>query len=425
MAPTSILAIAWSVGTVFLMPADFRAQAEEVSLDAEVAVSTFGQWVGVASATDLVPSPAESGYRSSRSGFEATFRLKSAGRILSLDSQLRAKADSGNEATAYVDEAFGELKLGERLFAYAGRRILSFGQSYGLNPADLYLDPRRLNDILWRSEARSRVEGVNMLGMDILFDDGRALSWSLAPNFDHLTDGQEKDYAVLRFSGYGNDGMTDYAVSAMSGGRPGVGLSLSSGIGEALVLYMDATVRQSRDRHAITDVSPVGDLTLAPRDNGDFSPFATFGFGHFHANGLSVNVEYTHDAAGYSDSEWQRIRTALDIVTPVASATHGQTLQQINALLDRYTLRQNYGFVRLAHDAAFNSMLAVEVAVLHGVDDGSGSVGLRLEYPLADHITVGLAASRKYGRDNMEFTIRPETASIAIYASMRFLPTVF
>ena len=104
------------------------------------------------------------------------------------------------------------------------------------------------------------------------------------------------------------------------------------------------------------------------------------------------------------------------MLPPDGSPTRGR----LNETLDHYTLRRNYGFLRIAHDAAFGTELAIEATALHGFDDGSGAVGLRLEYPATEQVSLGLKAERKYGGKNSEFALRPETGAIAVYVGASF-----
>ena len=410
----------WSAGALSLALAALPGGAEETSLDARFEFDAYARRAGPLSPTDLVPSPESSGYPRSRRGLEAVLRVSGETGNLEFDSQLRLSAESGRDATVHIDEAFAEIPLGDRVFVYAGRRIRSWGQSYGLNPADPYRDPLRENDVLAQSRAHNRVEGADMAGADLLFDSGNSLELSLAPDFDRRDTGDGEDFGLLRFSGFGGGGAFDYAVSAMSGDRPGLGLSLSMGAGFSTVLYADAAFRRGREKSTVAGVTPAGALEVDARETGGTFAFATLGVGHVFDGGLALNAEYSRDEAGYSGAEWVRIEDALDMLTPVDSPTKGRRIGRLNETLDHYTLRRNYGFIRVAHDAAFGTELAIEATALHGFDDGSGSVGLRLEYPATEQVSLGLKAERKYGGKNSEFALRPETGALVIYFGASF-----
>ncbi|MBO9463660.1 hypothetical protein J7443_00315 [Tropicibacter sp. R15_0] len=394
------------------------AWATDLEFDLTGRVSLYGKRVSL-DATDLVPDPDASGYQDALAGLSGVMGAKLSYGRLSLAAQFRAEARDGQVET-FTDEAFAELLLGESLFVFGGRRILSYGQAYGLNPADILHDPLAENRIFPSGQARSDVEGTEMIGADLLFDNGSSLSLIYAPDREDPRLGVEEDFAMLRFSGLMAGGAGDYSVALIDGNRPGAALSFSWGLGDASVIYMDATFRKGREKQAISGTSPLGHLMLETRDTDKVHPFVTLGFGYTFENGVSLNAEYTRDAGGYSDSEWDRIVSALDTITPTQSAVHGQSLNQLNGLLNHYTLRQNYGFLRVSHDSLFGKPVSGELTVLHGLDDGSGSLGLRLEMPLGEQATLGLSATHKYGGENTEFTLRPEGDALAIYTTMKF-----
>lgn len=396
------------------------AGAQELSLRVKGSIDAFHTSASLKSATDLVPSPAGAGYRDAYRGVATTLNISGQSGAFRFGTQVRFDVDGETDAEVHLDEAFGEVMLGEHVFAFAGRRILTWGQSFGLNPADILHDPLRENAVFRQSNARTKVEGADMAGADILFNTGHALTLLYAPDVELRDNGAKQDLALARFSGFAFDGALEYAVSAIGGDRPGLGLSLNQAIGDASVVYLDGTFRKGRDKRTIASVSAAGALRLDAPDDDTVHPYVTLGVGHTFGSGWSANLEYTHDAGGYSKGEWRQIMQALEQVTPVRSAIQGQSFGQINGLLDHYTLRRNYVFGRLAHDALLDGKIATEVTVLHGLDDGSGSLGLRLEYPVAEQVTLGLKATHTYGGETAEFTLRPETDTIAIYTSIEF-----
>ncbi len=415
------LASAWILGSACFAGSATAAWAEELS------VATTG-WVGarvksalVEESTRLVPSPEDSGYRDNYVGAEAALGIDARTGKLRFVSQLRLSADDENDGGAHVDEAYAESLFGDRVFAFAGRRILVWGQSLGLNPSDVFGDQTRVDDVFPRSEARARVEGADMAGADVVFDGGGTLTLLFAPGFDRRDDGREEDLALARLSGFAFGGYLDYAVSAIGGDRPGGGLSLNYAVGEASVAYFDGTFRQGREKRTISGgVARDGSLDIHLRKTGGITPFATVGMGHTFTNGLSANLEYTRDAGGYSEDEMDDIDSTLDEVTPANSPRLMRGLGGVNVLLNHHTLRRNYGFARVAHDGPFGGNTAVELTTLLGLDDGSGVAGLGFDRPFRDRFNLGLRFDRAFGEENTEFRLRPETASVSIYTSVKF-----
>ena len=410
--------------TLWVLMLASPAWAETINFEVSGQIGASGQYSDI-SATPLVPNPESADYYDTAAEGFALVRGKLQYQNLSFYSQFRAESED-QESENSIDEAYIEAQLGDSVFAYAGRRILVFGQSYGLNPADILRDPLAENDTYSATLARSLNLGADLAGVDILDDFGGTLSLIYIAEHDNPRLNLDEDIGMLRYAGFLADGAVDYSAAFIGGAREGAALSFSQGIGDASVLYMDATLRRGREKWAISATSPQGHLLLDARETKDLHPFATLGLGHFFENGWSLNIEFSHDAGGYSDKEWAQIKTALNTITPPQSAIEGQALGRLNGVLNHYTLRQNYTFLRLAHDDLFGDALfwdgkvSGEATLLYGLDDDSGSLGARLETALTDNITTGLHFSHKFGSKNAEFKLRPENSTLALYMTMQF-----
>ena len=409
--------------TLWVLMLASPAWAETINFEVSGQIGASGQYSDI-SATPLVPNPESADYYDTAAEGFALIQGQLQGQLksknLNFYTQFRAESED-QESENSIDEAYVEAQLGDSVFAYAGRRILVFGQSYGLNPADILRDPLAENATYSATLARSLNLGADLAGVDILDDFGGALSLIYIAEHDNPRLNLDEDIAMLRYAGFLADGAVDYSAAFIGGAREGAALSFSQGIGDASVLYMDATLRRGREKRAISGTSPQGHLLPLPRETKDLHPFVTLGLGHFFANGWSLNIEFSHDAGGYSDKEWAQIKTALNTITPPQSAIEGQALGQLNGVLNHYTLRQNYTFLRLAHDNLFwDDKVNGEATLLYGLDDDSGSLGARLETALTDNITTGLHFSHKFGSENNEFKLRPENSTLALYMTMQF-----
>ena len=212
----------------------------------------------------------------------------------------------------------------------------------------------------------------------------------------------------------------DYSALVIGGKRPGLGLSLSKAVGDSSVLYTDTTLRQGREKQVISGAAHSGQLQIEPRKTTGLYPFVTLGVGYTFDNNISINLELAHDAGGYSDQEWSQVTGALNTISPPQSAVEGSSIDQLNGLLNHFTLRQNYAFVRVSTDNILASSINGEITNIYGIDDGSGSFGLRLGTSLGDRITAGLYTTHRFGVKNHEFTLRPETGFISLYMKTVF-----
>ena len=393
--------------------------AEDIDFEMNGQLGASGQYSDI-TPTPLVPNPKAADYYDTQAEGFALVRGKLKYQNLGFYSQFRAESED-QESENSVDEAYVEARLGDGVFVYGGRRILSYGQSYGLNPADILRDPLAENDTYSSTLSRSMQAGADLGGVDIFFDAGGTLSLIYISDHDNPRLNLDENIGMVRYSGFLADGVVDYSAALISGERAGAALSFSQGIGDASVLYMDGTMRRGREKRVVSGTSPQGHLLVEARETSDLYPFATLGFGHFFDNGWSVNLELSHDTGGYSDKEWSQITSALNTITPPQSAIQGQALGQLNGVLNHYTLRQNYTFFRVSHDNLFlDGKVSGAATLLYGMDDGSGSLGMRLETPLADSITTGLYFTHKFGSKNDEFKLRPENNTVALYMTMPF-----
>ena len=390
----------------------------EISFDTSGYISAYGQLTDNGG-TDLVPNPSGSKYSGKQEGYDVVLQMRLDYQKLRLKSQIRLER-AYDDTQLLMDEAYGEYSITDQVLFFAGRRIIAYGQSYGLNPADILHDPLQEVKIYPSDKSRNDIEGTDMVGFDWFTDNGAALTMFFAPRRAGRENGDKEDLLMVRYAGFSMEGALDYGLSAFTGDRMGLGLSASYGVGEATVLYIDSSMRYGREKKSITGHDRVGNLFIIPADKDAIIIFTTFGAGHSFNNGWSVNLEYSHDSGGYSSGEWGRIEQALTIITPANSAVMERSLGQVNNLLDHYMLRKNYGFIRLAHDKFADFDLASEFSLLHSLDDGSGSIGTRFELPLSDNVTAGLYGSLKYGGSNKEFTLRPNASALAFYTMVKF-----
>ena len=395
------------------------ATAQELSVDLSGRGSLFGK-ISEHSATDLVPNPHESKYTESLGGAFGMVKLKLDYDQLRFATQVTAYSERNEETEFSADEAYAELLLGESSFVYIGRRVLSYGQSYGLNPTDIFRDPLTEKSIFSLSHARNDVKGVDLIGTDILFANGKNISFIYVLRQQNTALGAQKNFGLLRYSGFTSEKSLDYDLSLFGGNRPGTSASCGQGIGDASVLYIDAALRKGREKQTISGTSPSGILFVEEPNESHRLPSVTAGFSHTFKSGLSINTELTYDANGYSDQEWESVITALNKITTVQSNTYGQSLAQLNGLLNHYTLRRHYGFLRLFSDTLFSNSIDSELTVLHGFDDNSGSVGLRFEIPMKYSLLTGFYTTRKYGKSHDEFMLRAEKIMLSAYITMNF-----
>ena len=331
------------------------------------------------------------------------------------------KGEGGRSARLHVDELYAEYTLAPERFLYAGRRNVVYGQSLGVNPLDVFLDPADVDRSKDTERRRSEIEGQDLFGFELLPGERFTLGgyWTV--------DGRGLLAGMLTLPEWGSD----LSVLLFEDERPGAGLSFSRTLGEAVLVYADAAVRRGRDRPVIrADRRPgAGPGTFLAVEGegggGRFFPQTSAGVGYAFPSGAGFNLEYYFDANGYTSGEWREI---TDLVAENrALREEGRSgglplgnLLRLGARLDRFTLRRHYAFLRAQHPRLLGGALAVEVTALHNLADHGGALGLRVEHEYGPNLLFGIEGRRLYGKGMDEFALRTVKLSGSVYVTVNF-----
>jgi hypothetical protein len=319
-----------------------------------------------------------------------------------------------------TDELYAEYALSDTLFVYMGRRNLSMGQSYGINPADVFFNRLEINRRLPSDRQRSETKGIDMVGFQYLTDTGSSVSGFWAPQTGDLNRDASGDRWLVSYRTRLGAGMTDVTVSAFGGVRPGVSASIVHQTEGNWLFYTDAALRQGRALQAVSAPDSSGAYTVLPRDEDKMVVEATLGTGHTFGNGLTFNLEWTRLAGGLNRTEWSNFMDAVSLNSPPTSAVSDQRLAELRSLAYHAELRRDYLFVRLFQEWLAGTKLQGQMIVLHGLEDGSGSAALRLEYPFTPETSAWLYLNRRYGGSDDEFIQRTERGTVSLGMVHRF-----
>ena len=419
------------------MTSRFRALAAAAALAAGTAAGADAGWdwlanglvdarvhAGESDATRLAPEPDRSGRGVPDLSATAVAGAEAWKGPLALAGRLRArgvKGEGGRPAHLHVDELYAEYALAPERFLYAGRRNVVYGQSLGVNPLDVFLDPAGIDRSKDTARRRSEVEGQDVFGFEFLPGDRLTLGgyWTV--------DGRGLLAGAVTLPEW----ESDFTVLLFEDERPGAGLSLSRTLGEAVLVYADAALRQGRDRAVIrADRRPGASpgTFLAVEGEGDgarFFPQSSAGVGYALPSGATFNLEYYFDANGYTSGEWREI-TGL-IAENGALREDGRfgglplgNLRRLGARLDQYTLRRHYAFLRAQHPALLDGALAAEATAFHNLADHGGALGLRLEHEYGPNLLFGVQGRCLYGKGMDEFALRAVKLSGSVYATVSF-----
>lgn len=372
--------------------------------------------VGESVATRLVPEPDRIGRGVPDLSATVVAGAEAWRGPLALAGRLRARGARGEGGHLHVDELYAEYTLTPERFLYAGRRNVVYGQSLGVNPLDVFLDPADLDRSKNTARRRSEIEGQDVLGFEFLPGDRLTLGgyWT--------ADGRGLLAGALTLPEW----ESDLAVLLFEDERPGVGLSFSRTLGEAALAYADAAFRRGRDRPVIRPGAAPGTFLAVEGEGGSrFFAQSSAGVGYTLPSGATFNLEYYFDANGYASGEWREI---TDLIAGngalLEEGRFGRlplgNLQQLGARLDRFTLRRHYAFLRAQHPGLFDGALAVEATAFHNLADHGGALGLRVEHEYDPKLLLGIQGRYLYGKGMDEFALRTVKLSGTVYATVNF-----
>jgi hypothetical protein len=323
-----------------------------------------------------------------------------------------------------TDEAYLRWRPDERFVFNIGRRNLVFGRAVGLNPVDFLARPLEQDSSLDAVRARSEQQGFDMVGFEWHADAGTMQVHHL-PQFSEVGRG-EPSQTIAAWSGLAFAGSLDYALFARHRAqygdpreRFGSGMSISGGLDDATVAYIDLRIDDDRGR-VVPNTGPGTRPQPFTEIDQRLYPIFTIGISHTFASDISVDLEYTHDSTGYSASEWREVASAIDRSSPPISPMDFRDIGAINRALQGRTLRRNYAFKRLTATHPEFSSVTMEATALVGLDDFSGVLGFGVTYRLIESTSAGIRVQTRFGNHSDEFRLRPDQHRLTLSLTARF-----
>lgn len=269
---------------------------------------------------------------------------------------LYSSAPGVSAARAHVDELYGEHALSPTLFAFLGRRRIVNGVAIGKNPSDFLNATKPEDRTLTDEDRRAEKPGDDLAGWSY-FGSSYSIQGVVLP----ASPGSRRTRALLQVAGKIDALSTDVSVIGYYADRPGVGLNLSSVLGDRITAYIEAAARKGRDRS-----TPVLDdkQTLIGATWDDKSWFADLVAGgqYTSASGFTLTAEIWKNTNGYTQYEYAGIEQA------VLSGRGSVPLAA--SLLSVATLRRNALFFRISNITLTDS-LHLEGTSIYSLDDHS------------------------------------------------------
>ena len=276
--------------------------------------------------------------------------------------------------TLHIDESYIEIPY-ENAFVFIGRKNIRDGVAFSTNPTDFFGENKTVDTSKRAEDRRQERLGDNVLGAELLLDNS-TYSLILSPETLSST---PRYYAKAAYQL--NDLNTDLSLHFF--GTPvtdftpsGIGLNISTTLGDALVLYSETANRwDSFGNNALNTVIG-GHLTFPDSTN--------------------LIIEYNHNGSGYTPAQWNLIRTTPGIL-PVGH------------------LRQDYAFIRYSHPNVGPTLQAALV-YLQNLNDGSAVFNPYLEAHPTDTLTLLLSTYIFISSESTEFAKIPWTPEITFTA---------
>lgn len=307
--------------------------------------------------------------------------------------------------TGILDEAFFEWKQGQN-FIYAGKKNNKDGVGLSANPTDFLGENKVVDKTKREEDRRIQREGDILLGTDI-FQNNMSYSVLVSPKIDSI---QNENRYLLKANLLLEELQTDVSALYFSGSLSGIGLNLSTTLGDSFVIYTETAYRYG--------VAPKKYVTLVndatPRDyqiesrSGAISYVDSVLGGHYtFGDASTLIVEYYYHGGGYSSDEWNTISDFIlyanrQYKSGFAPALMSGYLQQANALMNFGSMAQHYGFARYSKPSLFED-LDISFVVLANISDGSLLLNPYLTYHMGENSEIYLSTYLFSGTETAEF----------------------
>jgi hypothetical protein len=322
-----------------------------------------------------------------------------------------------------VQELYTTFNVREGLQATVGKSFLSWDVSYASRPVNFFA---RETDYLDIRDYRRRISGVPMV----------ALSWT--GNMGVLTGVVASDCVEDRHRGQwalraqGHRGAAEVAalIRGRSGGPCGFGGTVTYVQGRSLELhgslFLNRELDNRRHRTAMVDSFPFpdsGSPDIYTKETADYTwiPHLVLGCQYTTESLVNILVEYIHDGAGFSRSQWDHLLRAAEDFRSIGmldtpkSAVERNLFDRADALR-RHLARQDYFFVR---GSASWTETEGSIGALIGLADGGVSLSGTLSYQPDASWDVWAEVRRNMGPKGSEFGEVPERMRLTLM--LRFL----
>lgn len=314
---------------------------------------------------------------------------------------VRATRSRDRVAQVRVDELNWEKEIAASSFLFAGRKRIVNGVALGRNPTDFLNLGKPEDRTLADENRRAEKKGDDLVGWSHFGPAYSVQAAVVSP--EH---GSHRVRALVQLTGRIDAVSTDYSIIGYYAENPGLGLNLSTAIGDRMTAYAEMAVRGDRDRQRpVADAQNALIGTVEDRD-GSFADIVVGGQYTSDA-GWTFTAEYWRNANGYSDDEFSSLERSLrtGLGDPGLAGN----------LIATPELRREKIFFRIS-DVKLRDNVELETTMIHGLDDDSRFVRGAVIWDVADADAIKAGVDVLSGSAFSEYGASPvDTRIFLIY----------
>ncbi len=314
---------------------------------------------------------------------------------------VRSSQSDDRVARVRVDELNWEMEISTSAFLFAGRKRIVNGVALGKNPSDFLNLDKPEDRTLADEDRRAEKKGDDLVGWSYF---GR--KYSLHGAVASAADGGRRVRAFLQLTGRLDRMTTDYSIIGYYADNPGLGVNLSTAIGDKMTAYAEIAVHMDRDRgKPLPDAQSA--LAGTTEDRRSWFPDAVIGGQYTSELGQTFTAEYWMNANGYSDAEFSSVerslRTGLGNVPLAAN------------LIGTPSLRREKMFFRIS-DVKLKENLELEATMIYNMDDRSRFLRGAVIWDVAEADSIKAGVDSFSGSEFSEYGVNPvDTRLFVIY----------
>lgn len=314
---------------------------------------------------------------------------------------VRSSRSRDRIAQIRVDEANWEKQVAASSFLFAGRKRIVNGVALGRNPTDFLNLDKPEDRMLADEDRRAEKKGDDLVGWSHFGAAYSVQAAVVAPE-----DGSDRVRALVQLTGRLDAVSTDYSIIGYYAENPGLGLNLSTAIGDRMTAHAEMAVRRDRDRQR-----PVADarnaLVGTAEDRDGWFADIVVGGQYTSDAGWTFTAEYWRNANGYSQSEFSSLERSLR--TGLGSPGLA------GSLIATPDLRREKIFFRIS-DVKLRDNVELETTMIYGLDDQSRFVRGAVIWDVAEADAIKAGVDALSGSEYSEYGASPvDTRIFLIY----------